>query len=162
MTNEYPSGALPVEMDLTFRAHPSFSEALERSTEEKKTFNAGHESAQTVQHLAWLELPAVVNWIRVAGDAIYELSVREEQHSNLPAGRLWASTGGSGEVTPARWAYWQRRLCKLAEWVVIDVELREERRQPSELGDINFSLALLLGRCRATLFGLFRKLHVVP
>lgn len=126
VTNEYFSGTLPIEMDLTFRALTTLAEALEHRRDESKTFNAGHDSATRAQHLVWLELPAAVNWIRVAGDAIYVLALKRAEHHSLPAGPLWAAAGGSKEVSPARWTYWQRRFRDLAEWVGIELVLREE------------------------------------
>lgn len=132
VTNEYFCGALPAALNQTFRALTTLKEALEHGMEERKTFDAGHESAQTIQHLAWLELPAAVNWIRVAGDAVYKLSVRRSHYSKLPSGPLWASSGGSDEVTPARWAYWQCRFRELAECKAIESALREGCRMAFE------------------------------
>lgn len=132
VTKEYFDGTLPAGMNLTFRALTTLAEALEHRRDERRTFNAGYESVTTVQHLVWLELPAAVHWIRIAGDAIYALAVRRAEYPSLPAGPLWTATGGSREVTPARWTYWQRRFHHLAEWDDIELALREQCELASE------------------------------
>lgn len=131
VTKEYYSGALPKEMDQTYRALVTLTEALEHSTDERKVFQAGPEHTHTVQHLVWCELPAAVNWIKVVGDEIYEVAVRQQKYPRLPPGPLWASEGGTREVTPARWTFWQRRFRELVEWDGIESILRGECGQAS-------------------------------